>query len=195
MGMSFSSVLERRGDVLKFTSRRPYSAHEEFIGESYLLITAGTFQKKPFMIADERKNLLLESLDFNCYKWDWRLLAYVILENHYHLIVQTPPNDDSRLAHIIQSAHSYSAYHWRREDASIRNRIWWNFWESPLESKASLLQHINYVHDNPRFHGLTDDPQHYSFSSYGAYLDADTASIQKWEHEFPASGLQMIDSF
>jgi putative transposase len=193
--MGFSSVVERRGDGLKFTSRRPYSAHEGFITESYLLITAGTFQKKPFINSDERKSLLLESLDFNCYKWDWRLLAFAILDNHYHLIVQTPQGDTSRLAHIIQSAHSYSAYHWRREDSSIRNRIWWNFWESPLETKDALLQHINYLHENPRFHGLTDDPQNYPFSSYNSYLEVDTTSLRQWEHEYPANGLQIIDSF
>ena len=193
--MGQSVVTERRGDVLKFSSRRPYTAHEGFIPQSYLLITAGTFQKRPFIVGDDRKAKLLDSLDFNCYKWDWRLIGYAILENHYHLIVQTPQGDMSRLAHIIQSAHSFSAYHWRRDDPTIRTRIWWNFWETPLETKESLIQHINYVHDNPRFHGLTDDPQNYAFSSYGSYLEKDTTSLRAWEAEYPAKDLQLIDSF
>lgn len=181
--------------MLSFTSRKPLSAADSFIPDSYLLITTGTFQKRPFIAGDGRKSMLLESLDFNCYKWKWRLLAYAILDNHYHLIVQTPPGDPSRLAHIIQSAHSFGAYHWRRDDPSIRSRIWWNFWESPIEDMDTLHKHINYLHQNPLRHGLTDKPEEYPFSSYPEYLAADRDTILAWEKAYPASESNMIDTF
>jgi putative transposase len=181
--------------LLRFTSRKPIASPDEFTPDSFLFITAGTFQKKPFIAGDGRRAMLLESLDFNCYKWDWKLVAYVILDNHYHLVVRTPAGDDSRLAHIVQSAHSFSAYHWRREDPSIRSRIWWNFWEMPIASPALLVAHINYVHDNPRFHGLVDDPAEFTASSYADYLALDADKVRRWEADYPGSSLTLVDGF
>ena len=181
--------------MLSFTSRKVLADDEQFVPDSFMLITAGTFQKRPFLAGPQRMTTLLESLDFNCYKWKWRLVAFAILENHYHLVVQTPPGDKSRLAHIVQSAHSFSAYHFRRDDPSIRSRIWWNFWDTPIADLGSVRQHVNYLHQNPQFHGLTDRPEEYPFSSYSAYVQNDVAALRQWEADHPASGLEMIDSF
>lgn len=181
--------------LLAFTSRKPLTKDEPFVADSYLFITAGTFQKRPFAAGAERKALLLESLDFNCYKWQWRILAYVILDNHYHLVVQTPPGDPSRLAHVVQSAHSFSAYHWRKEDPSIKSRVWWNFWDASIPAMDSLRTHINYVHENPRYHGVTDQPAEYASSSYADYLKLDTPTLDQWERENPITGLNVIDAF
>ncbi|QDU62276.1 Transposase IS200 like protein [Planctomycetes bacterium Pan216] len=185
--------------MLSFTSRTPLAADESFVPNSYLLITAGTFQKRPFMRLEHRKQMLLESLDFNCYKWKWRLLAYVILDNHYHLVVHAPDDDRSvvqhSLAHIIQSAHSYSAYHWRRDDPSIRSRIWWNFWDAPIGDLASLRCHINYLNANPAFHGKVRDPSTYPYSSYHLYVKQDRETLAQWEKDYPADKVDLIDNF
>lgn len=181
--------------MLSFTSRVPLRPEDPFLVGDFLLITAGTFQKRPFILGDGRKQMLLESIDFNCYKWKWMLRAFAIMDNHYHLIVQTPPGDTSRLAHIIQSAHSFSAYHWRRDDPNIRSRIWWNFWETPFQKESDLRQTINYLHENPRYHGQTDTPRTYPFSSYAAYWEAEPAVVDDWESRYPARELEMMDNF
>lgn len=181
--------------MLSFTSRRPLGAAEPFLPDSYLLVTTGTFQKRSFIAADRRKEMLLESLDFNCYKWKWSLLAFALLDNHYHLVLQTPPGDPSRLAHIVQSANSFCAYYWRKDDPGLRTRIWWNSWETRLPDADTLRKYINYVHENPRFHGKTTNPAEYPFSSYAGYLAADAATIRRWEADHPASALEVIDSF
>lgn len=181
--------------MLAFTARKPLLADEPFIPNSYLQITTGTFQKRPFMAAAERKAILLESLDFNAFKWQWRIVAFVLLDNHYHLLMQTPPGDPSRLAHIIQSAHSYAAYHWRREDPSIRTRIWWNFWDMPISDQGTLIHQINYIHANAQLHGKTDDPAAYPFSSYADYLKQNAEVVHHWETDHPAGPLSQLDNF
>lgn len=181
--------------MLAFTARKPLTADEPFVPNSFLQITTGTFQKRPFMSGDDRMSILLESLDFNSFKWQWRIIAFVLLDNHYHLLAQTPPGDASRLAHIIQSAHSYAAYHWRRDDPSIRTRIWWNFWDSPIHDMGALRHQINYIHANPKMHGKIEDPTTYAFSSYRDYLKQDAATIHKWEEEYPAGPLIPLDNF
>lgn len=181
--------------MLSFTARMPLDAEEPFVPNSYLLVTTGTFQKRPFLAPAERKAMLLESLDFNSYKWKWRIIAFVLLDNHYHLVLGHPPGDPSRLAHIVQSAHSYCAYHIRREDPSIRSRIWWNFWETPIPDQGQLLRLVNFVHENPRRHGVTDDPATYAQSSYSDYLQRDAATIRRREAEYPAADLDIQDNF
>jgi putative transposase len=181
--------------LLAFTSKEPFTRIDDFSERSFLFITAGTYQKRPFIAGNDRKNMLIESLDFNCYKWGWKLTAYAVLDNHYHLIVRYPGGDVSRLAHIIQSAHSFSAYHWRRDDPSIRTRIWWNFWEAVIKTPESLIEHINYVHENPRVHGLASDPSSYLFSSLPAYLAVENTPILDWQKKHSRPPADLIDSF
>jgi putative transposase len=181
--------------LLSFTARAILRPDEPFCPESYLFITTGTFQKRPFIAGNERKTMLLESLDFNCYKAKWRLLAFVLLENHYHVVVQTPPGDPSRLAHVIQSANSFCAYHWRREDPTIRSRIWWNFWDMPIADLDTLRKLINYLHANPQRHGVAANPADYLFSSYPDYLKNQSDVIRRWEREHPASLVSLPDNF
>lgn len=181
--------------TLRFSSRSPIRADESIAPGSALFLTAGTYQKRSFIVGDARKNMLLESLDFNAFKWHWRIAAYVILDNHYHLVLIPPAGDGSRLAHIIQSAHSYAAYHWRKDDPGIRTRIWWNFWDAPIGNEELLRRHVNYLHENPRRHGLSSDPATYRFSSYGEYLRLDASTIHRWEVDHPAADLSIIDNF
>lgn len=182
-------------NLLAFTSKEPISRWEDFAERSFLFITAGTYQKRPFIADSQRKQMLIESIDFNCYKWGWKLTAYAILDNHYHLIVRTPGGDVTRLAHIIQSAHSFSAYHWRRDDPSIRTRIWWNFWEAVIKTPESLVEHINYVHENPRFHGLTADPATFQYSSMPAYQALPNSPWPDWQAKYTRPPADLIDSF
>lgn len=181
--------------MVSFTSQKPLTAADEFTPDGFLIITAGTYQKRSFIGPPDNKRMLLESLDFNCYKWQWRIAAHVILDNHYHLVLQTPSGDRSRLAQILQSAHSFSAHHWRKSDPSIRSRIWWNYWEGKLESLQSLRAHVCYLHDNPRRHGYTDQPESYEFSSYPHYLKSDLETIRQWERDTPADSVELIDNF
>ncbi|MBY0586227.1 transposase [bacterium] len=181
--------------MLSFTSKEPIARMEDFVERSFLFITAGTYQKRPFIAGDDRKSMLVESLDFNCYKWGWKLTAYAILDNHYHLIVRTPGGDVTRLAHIIQSAHSFSAYHWRRDDPTIRTRIWWNFWEAVLKTPEALIEHINYVHLNPKLHGTTSEPASYAFSSMPAYLALPNSPLEDWMKKYVRTPADLIDAF
>jgi hypothetical protein len=65
----------------------------------------------------------------------------------------------------------------------------------PIASPALLVAHINYVHDNPRFHGLVDDPAEYTASSYADYLALDADKVRRWEADYPGSSLTLVDGF
>ncbi len=82
-----------------------------------------------------------------------------------------------------------------REDPSIRTRIWWNFWEAVIKSPESLVEHINYVHENPRYHGLVSDPATYQFTSLPAYLAAENSPIVDWQKSYSKPPADLIDSF
>lgn len=180
--------------VLSFTSIRPLEREESPAGP-FLFVTAGTFQKRPFLAGADRKTMLLESLDFNAYKWGWRIVAYALLDNHYHLLLEPPVGDHWRLSHIIQCAHSYSAHHWRRDDPSIHSRIWWNFWETPVNGTEAVRRHIVFLHTNHRAHGISDAPATYPHSSLAAYRQLDEATIRSWEEHYPPTGLSIVDNF
>jgi REP element-mobilizing transposase RayT len=177
------------------SSRRPFTPDEPFETGRFLYVTAGTNQKRSFLLGQPRKQVLLESLDLNSLKWSWRVVAWAILDNHYHAVLSPPTPDAGRLAWIIQSAHSYSAWNIRQEEPSIRTRIWWNFWEATIPDRDALLQAIGYIHHNASLHGQADRSAETPESSLGDHL---RAGLGRWEtlHEaYRPASLDPLDAF
>jgi REP element-mobilizing transposase RayT len=50
------------------------------------MVTAGTFRKQPFFNTPQRRDLLQDKLFELSDRYDWRLQAWAILNNHYHFI-------------------------------------------------------------------------------------------------------------
>jgi len=64
----------------------------EFEGAIYHVMTRGNARQDIVQDDDDRKRLLTD-LERSIVRYDWELLAFVILSNHLHLLLKTPqPN-------------------------------------------------------------------------------------------------------
>jgi putative transposase len=64
----------------------------EYPGAIYHVINRGDRQE-PIFKSDEDRNLFLTCLDQCCSKTGWQVHAYVLMPNHFHLVLETPqPN-------------------------------------------------------------------------------------------------------
>jgi REP element-mobilizing transposase RayT len=115
----------------------------------------------------------------------FRLIGYVILENHVHLIAQAP-----QLSQVRQSFKSFTARRildllgergaqvlldqFRRLKLEHKAESTHQFWQEGSKPKQirtdqTMWQKLEYIHQNPVARGYIDDPVHWRYSSARNY--------------------------
>jgi len=101
-----------------------------------------------------------------------KVSAFCLMQNHYHLLIQTPEANISRsMRHIngvytqrFNKIHGYDGHLFRGRYKSIL-----------IDADSYLLQVMRYIHRNPITSGLTEN-LNYTWSSHKAYL----SEAKKW---------------
>jgi putative transposase len=102
------------------------------------------------------------------------LHAYVLMTNHYHLIVETPQKNLSRVMHFVNS--SYTTYVNIKRKRS--GHLFQGRYKAILVDKDNyLLELSRYLHLNPVRANMTQKPEDYPYSSYRSYITGDRESI------------------
>ncbi len=131
---------------------------------------------------------LLDSLNYYIYRESFRLLGYVIMPDHAHILVwpQAEPTipafmrdfKEFTAKRIIRQAEVEQKQEWlaafaRAGDETQRseNKVWQDgYWDKNVFSETFLRQKLNYMHRNPVRAGLVEDPGLYPYSSYRNYV-------------------------
>ncbi len=139
----------------------------------------------PVFTRRETVNILLDSLSYLIQN-GLKLYAYVILENHMHLIAQS-----ERLDRDIARLKSYTAKNlisfltenrikiildqlafYKKAHKSDRAYQFWQEGVHPelIQSEIMMRQKIEYIHQNPVSRGYVDKSEHWRYSSARNYL-------------------------
>lgn len=116
-------------------------------------------------------DLLLETSK----KFDVAIHAYVLMENHFHLLVS--PGSDGALPQMMQAiGRRYVRYF---NTACQRSGTLWEgrYRATVLQVEQYLLPCMAYIDLNPVRAGLVDNPLHYPWSSHAHYLGQATQKI------------------
>lgn len=139
-----------------------------YLNDQWYLLTAATFQRAPLIAAREDKCLVRDILKAKTQRFQLRLRAWVILDQHYHLLFKTPP--EQQLRRFVAELHGASA-HATNTRAGVRGRVVWeNYWDTCLRTEQDWWARFNYIHLNPVKHGYVAHPGDWEFSSYRYYL-------------------------
>ncbi len=114
------------------------------------------------------KNTYLKYLTEEKDKYDIKILAYVIMDNHVHLLIYNKKvNNISRLMQIVNTKYAkfYNNEH-ERVGYVYRDR----FKSKPILNRIYLYNVLAYIHFNPIEAGISQRLCEYSFSSYNDYL-------------------------
>lgn len=116
--------------------------------DAYYHVLARGNQRALIFLDDDDRNYFLKTLDDACEKTGWRIHAWVLMGNHYHLFVQTPE------ANLVAGMKWLQNTYTRR--FNIRHKNWGRIFGDRY--KAILVEGdnnyyyetmLNYIHLNP----------------------------------------------
>ena len=162
------------------------------------MVTGGAYEKAPYLSSDNRKDEFLALLFELAEKFDWKLQAWAVLNNHYHFVGFSPLEDESgaqSLRTIVFELHRQSARRWNREDQSPTRKVWHNYWDSHITFQRSFYARLKYVHDNPVHHGLVDNAANYRWCSRAWVEKVGAPAFVKTLDSFQIDRLNVKDDF
>ncbi len=144
------------------------------------LTSRGNNQGDIFLDDDDRLRFLA-LLAATVIRFGWRLYAWVLMTNHFHLEVETPEANLSRGMHWLNTR--YVQWFNRRHDRC--GHLFQRRFEAKLVEKESyMLEVARYTILNPVRAGMVARPEEYRWSSYHA-----TAGLEAVPEWLDAAGL------
>jgi putative transposase len=124
-------------------------------------ITNVVYQRQPILITNI--DLFWRAMDNTRLKYPCDLIAWVILPDHYHLLIDTGTMSISSIIHDFKL--SFSSYY--RKRVNIRSGKVWQlrFWDHIIRDERDFNRHLDYIHYNPVKHGLVEKPLDYTHTS------------------------------
>ena len=147
----------------------PRKPRVEYAGAVYHVMSRGSHQQKVFR-GDEDCGVFLETVGEVCERTGWRVHAYALMGDHYHLLLETPEPNLVVGMQWVQSTYT------KRFNAA--HREWGHLFQGrykavPVEAGGGYFSTIaTYIHLNPvRMKGYDFEKERledYSWSSYPA---------------------------
>lgn len=128
------------------------------------VVTRGN-NKQDIYLEDSDRTLFCLTVERVARLYEWDVLAYVLMSNHYHLLLRIGERGLSDGMHDLN--HCY-AVTFNARHARINHLFGKRFWNRELTDDAAVQASARYVVQNPLRAGLVTDPTDYSWSSYRA---------------------------
>ncbi|MTJ52442.1 transposase [Anabaena sp. UHCC 0253] len=171
---------EQKAELLQYRLSQGYPPHSPphpVKDREYYLLTAACYEHQFYMSLECRRQQMLkmifdkfgdegsaEELTTNI-----RICAWVILPNHYHLLVQIREFDV--LSELFRKIHGVLSRQWNQEDNVTGRKIWYRWADRAIRSQRHYYTNLNYIHYNPVKHGLVKSPYDWVESSVHWYLE------------------------
>jgi putative transposase len=134
----------------------------------YLFVTIYTHDREPLLQDKQAKRLLLNRLSDTKKQFRLVIAAYVVLDNHLHLLFSSPPSNECTA--IINHLRAGVQRDWRKEFKLPDDT---QLWEHGFKSRIvggmeDMRSHLDFIHYDPHRHGLAERPADYKWSSLPA---------------------------
>ncbi len=143
--------------------RRP---RVHFPGALYHVISRGNQRQRVFR--DDQDHRRFETLLSEAVKGHaLTLYAYVMMPNHFHLLLEV---SRAPLSKAMQSLLYRYTYYYNRRYRKIGHLFQGRYKAIVCDRDSYLMELIRYLHLNPVRAGVVKDPRQYRWSSHGEYL-------------------------
>lgn len=140
--------------------------------ETFYFLAARTVGKNKFFNTAEKKKIFRQVLKSILKRYNYLLYAWVVLDNHYHLLMKVTIGEN--LKFFVKDLHALSAKRINEMDNKIGRKVWFQYWDRCIRNEKDFFFRFNYIHHNPVKHKYFKN-QHealkYKFCSYGQWVD------------------------
>jgi REP element-mobilizing transposase RayT len=133
----------------------------EYYGAIYHIIQRGN-NRKPIFKDEKDKEYLLELFSEAKEIYGFKIFAYVIMDNHYHFLIQTFNVPISKIMHTINTRYAkYYNYKMDRRGPVFEGR----YKGILVQDDSYFLTLLRYIHNNPVFAKICSSMEGYKWSS------------------------------
>jgi len=134
----------------------------EYPGAVYHLTTRGNRRENIFFCDEDRKKFL-KILGKTVSRYNWICHAYCLMDNHYHLLIETP---DANLSLGMRQLNGMYTQFSNRSHNKVGHIFQGRFKSILVERNYHLLALCRYIVCNPVKAGMCDSPEKWIWSSY-----------------------------
>src|SRR5215210_7542649 len=145
----------------------------EVPGAYYHVGTRGNNKRRIFDDDSDRRAFIV-MLHHVARKYGWSVLAYCLMDNHYHLVLQS---GDDGLSRGMCELNTGYAVDYNKRHGRCNHLFGRRFWSEILKTDAYLVSTCRYVVLNPVRAGFVKKPEDWIFSSYRATVGLAPATL------------------
>ena len=134
----------------------------EFPGAIYHVTSRGNARRKIFL-DDEDRQAFLATLAWVVERFGWICHAYCLMDNHFHLLIETP---DPNLSRGMRQLNGVYTQGFNRRHRKVGHLFQGRFKAILVERDSYLLELARYVVLNPVRAKMLKAPEGYAWSSY-----------------------------
>lgn len=133
------------------------------------MITAITYNKLPYLRPNGYKDFVLAQLETLMNEFEMKLTAWVILDDHYHILIKT--STGAQLTDFIRRFHGRTSFEINSRDANRGRQVWHNYLDTCMRDESGFWTRFNNIHHNPVKHGYVKQMEDWPYSSFQYYLN------------------------
>lgn len=146
-------------------------------GGDFHFITCSCYRRLQFLGSDRRRDLFLKILEEVRQKYDFIVVGYVVMPEHFHMLVSEPKIKP--LFIVMQVLKQRVSQKCRRRKSGNQMGLWeaesppafWQtrYYDFNVYSGKKKVEKLRYMHRNPVTRGLVASPEQWRWSSYRYY--------------------------
>jgi REP element-mobilizing transposase RayT len=138
------------------------------------VVTRGN-NKRVIYLDDRDRWFFCVTLERIAAKYGWIVIAYCLMENHYHIVLRV---DERGLSKGMCELNTAYATHFNAEHGRINHLFGKRFWNRRLRTDRSLMNAVRYVVQNPRRAGKPGPLDGHRWTSYAATIGLAFSAIR-----------------
>ena len=134
----------------------------EYQGAFYHITSRGDRQEEIYQ-EDGDREAFLSLLGEVCSRFNWIVYAYCLMNNHYHLLIETP---NANLARGMRQLNGVYTQRFNRRHAQVGHLFQGRYKAILVQKEPYLLELSRYIVLNPLRAGMVKQLRHWQWSSY-----------------------------
>jgi putative transposase len=125
-------------------------------------VTFSCFHRQPYLVCPASKSLFETALEVTRSQYDFRVIGYVVMPEHVHLLMSEPVF--GLLGNALKSLKVSVS------KRSIQRPFWQpRYYDFNVYSAPKRIEKLRYIHRNPVNRGFADKPEQWQWSSFRHY--------------------------